>query len=109
MWEPAINTGNEPPTARVYYGTNDGGTNPAAWTNQASVGPQAGVFKAQVAGLAGNTTYYFTTSVSNSAGIAWGGPSKSFTTLPVARVPVIGTRLPAVVTLDAEGQFTWAA
>ncbi len=28
---------------------------------------------------------------------------------PGARVPVIGTRLPAVVTLDAEGQFTWAA
>ncbi|MBC8097382.1 MAG: chitobiase/beta-hexosaminidase C-terminal domain-containing protein, partial [Akkermansiaceae bacterium] len=84
-----LNTGNEWPTVRVYYGTNDGGTNPAAWTNRISIGAQSGVFNAQVAGLASNTTYFFTTSVSNSAGFAWGGPSKSFTTLSVTRIPVL--------------------
>lgn len=84
-----LSTGNESPTARIYYGPTDGGTSPAAWSNQISLGVQAGVFNAQVAGLAANATYYFTTSVSNSAGLAWGGPSKSFTTLPLTGVQIL--------------------
>ena len=84
-----LSTGNEPPTARFYYGATDGGTNPAAWSNQISLGAQAGTFSSQIAGLAAGTTYYFTAFVSNSAGFAWGGPSKSFTTLTVTRVPVL--------------------
>jgi uncharacterized repeat protein (TIGR03806 family) len=85
----ALNTGNEWPAARIYYGTTDGGINPAAWSNQILLPAQSGVFSSQVAGLTQTTTYYFTTSVSNSAGFAWGGPSKSFTTLTVTRVPVL--------------------
>jgi len=77
------------PAARFYYGATDGGTNPAAWSNQISLGAQAGTFSSQIAGLAAGTTYYFTAFVSNSAGFAWGGPSKSFTTLTVTRVPVL--------------------
>ena len=76
-----LNTGNEYPTARIYYGTTDGGTNPAAWANQFSTGPQTGAMAVQVGGLTASAAYYFTISVSNSAGIAWGGPSQSFTTL----------------------------
>jgi len=84
-----VNTGNQWPLVTVYYGTTDGGTNPAAWSNQAVIGTQAGLFTAPVAGLTPGSTYYFTTYAANSAGSAWGGPSKSFTTLPVVRMPVL--------------------
>ena len=85
-----LNTGNEWPSATIYYGTSDGGTNPAAWSNQITVaGPQTGAFSAQVGNLAANTTYFFTATVSNSAGSAWGGPSQSFTTLALSRRDVL--------------------
>jgi hypothetical protein len=83
-----LDTGNEWPATTIYYGTSDGGQNPAAWANQVSLGAQSGIFSAPVAGLTTNTTYYFSSFASNSAGGAWGGPSKSFTTLGVARVQV---------------------
>ena len=83
-----LNTGNQWPAVTVYYGTMDGGTNPAAWASQISLGAQSGGFNAQVAGLTAGTTYYFTTFAANPAGAAWGGPSKTFTTLTVQRVAV---------------------
>ena len=84
-----VSTGNEWPLVRLYYGPADGGTNPAAWSNTVSLGVQSGVFKAQIAGLTANATYYFTASVSNSAGVAWGAASRTFTTLAVTRWPVL--------------------
>ncbi len=84
-----LNTGNEWPTVKIFFGATDGGTNPAAWANQVSLSAQSGIFNSQIAGLVQNTTYYFTTFVTNSAGAAWGGPSKNFTTLTVTRVPVL--------------------
>ncbi|HZI32160.1 MAG TPA: hypothetical protein VFF11_07450, partial [Candidatus Binatia bacterium] len=84
-----LDTGNEWPAVTIYYGTTDGGTNPAAWSNQVSLASQGGVFNLQVAGLAENTTYYYTTFAFNSAGSSWGGPSKSFTTLAVKHIPVL--------------------
>jgi len=82
-------TGNDSPTVRLYYGPSDGGTNPAAWANQVSLGLQSAAFTAQIAGFTANTTYFFSASVSNSAGVAWAPASKSFTTLSVTRVPVL--------------------
>jgi len=84
-----LTNGNEWPVTTIYYGTSDGGQNPAAWANQVLLGAQPGIFSAQAVGLMANTTYYFTTTVSNSVGVAWGGASKSFTTLAVTRVPVL--------------------
>jgi len=84
-----VNTGNAWPAVTVYYGPTDCGTNPAAWAAHTALGIQSGVFSAPVAGLSVATTYYFTTFATNSSGSAWGGPSASFTTLPVQRVPVL--------------------
>jgi autotransporter-associated beta strand protein len=84
-----LSTGNDTVLVRLYCGTNNGGMNPAAWTNQIFLGAQTGTFSVPVAGLAGNTTYYFSASASNSAGNTWAAPSRSFTTLPLTRIPVL--------------------
>lgn len=76
-----ISPGISTPSVVVYYGTNDGGANAAAWSNSVSLGPTTGGFSAPISGLATNTTYYFTAFATNSAGFTWATPSKSFTTL----------------------------
>ncbi len=88
-----LSTGGQYPAVNIYYGTTDGGTNPAAWATNVSLGLQTGSFAAAAFNLTTNTTYYFTTSASNSAGMAWATPSQSFTTT-VASVAV-ATNLPA--------------
>jgi uncharacterized repeat protein (TIGR03806 family) len=84
-----LDTGNEWPIITIYYGTTDGGANPAAWSNHISLPAQGGVFNLQVAGLSEGTTYYFAAYASNSAGSSWGGLSQSFTTLAVKHIPVL--------------------
>jgi hypothetical protein len=84
-----LSTGNEWPVVTIYCGTTDAGTNPAAWSKQVPLPAQSGIFSVPVVGLTPSTTYYFATSVSNSAGFAWSGPSLSFTTLTVTRQPVL--------------------
>ena len=65
----------------IYYGTSDGGMNPALWTSNFNLGLESTYAAVTVPGLASNTTYYFTAQVSNSEGTAWSVPSFSFTTL----------------------------
>ena len=84
-----ISAGNQTPMASFYYGPSNGGMNPAAWAKQVFLGAQTGAFNAQVAALSANTTYYFAASVSNAAGVTWGGPSQTFTTLTITRIPVL--------------------
>ena len=75
-----VNTGGDAPNVVLYYGTSNGGANPAAWTQSMAVGTQMGRFAQTAVGLQPNTTYYFTAEATNAAGAAWGTPVQSFTT-----------------------------
>ncbi len=76
-----LSTDGEPPEVTFYYGTTDGGTNPAAWDANVPLGNQSDFFATTVSNLAEGTIYYYTAFASNSKGVAWGSPSQSFQTL----------------------------
>jgi uncharacterized repeat protein (TIGR03806 family) len=76
-----VSPGLSTPSVTIYYGAADGGTNAAAWPDRVSLGETTGNFSAKIAGLAMNTTYYFTALASNSAAVTWAQPSFAFATL----------------------------
>ncbi|MFC1499368.1 choice-of-anchor D domain-containing protein, partial [Verrucomicrobiota bacterium] len=65
----------------VYWGTNDGGTDPAQWSNTGLLSSvNQGGFTYPVSGLDMTTTYYYNFCATNAAGSDW-ATSDSFTTL----------------------------
>jgi uncharacterized repeat protein (TIGR03806 family) len=72
--------GGLPTGVILYYGTSNGGTNPASWAHGIALGPQSGSYQQTVSGLTANTLYYFTAAATNAAGRGWATPSLSFTT-----------------------------
>jgi hypothetical protein len=82
-------TGNESPSVTVFYGTTNGGTNPAAWAGAIALGAQSGDFSAALAGLTQNTNYFYRARAVNSAGETWAATSSTFTTRVLAQPAVI--------------------
>jgi hypothetical protein len=73
-------------TVRIYYGTTDGGTDPAAWQHVAILGqPGSGHLAHTRADLAPATRYYFRFHAVNAAGEHWAERS-SFTTTFASQV-----------------------
>ena len=73
--------------AFVYWGTNDGGNNPAAWKNVTALGLQgAGPLSTNLTGLAA-TPYYYRLFATNAYGQAWASSSASFTPYSAGHVP----------------------
>ncbi|WP_367870633.1 CotH kinase family protein [Luteolibacter sp. Populi] len=88
-------TGGETPAVTIYYGTEDGGTDPGSWTSSISLGQVATSATTVLSGLAPVTTWYFRARAVNSGGSAWAPGSSSFVTPAVS--------LPAVENREAEG------
>jgi hypothetical protein len=76
-------TGGNTPTVTLYYGPANGGTNPSAWSNSVPFGMSGGAFGRGAFGLTPSTTYYYSARGTNGAGVSWGTPVQSFTTLAV--------------------------
>jgi hypothetical protein len=81
-------TGNENPTAIVYSGLTDGGTNPAAWDDNVTLGVKAlGAFYHDASGLSETTLYYYRMFAQNSGGSDWADSSENFTTIALFLPP----------------------
>jgi hypothetical protein len=78
----------------VFWGRTDGGTNPAAWENQASLGLlNNGVtthFNHSVHTLDSNTTYYYTFRASNAFETIWADETGSVATLGMPHIDTAG-------------------
>ena len=67
-----VDTGFDDPMLAVFYGTIDGGTNPANWQASATIGQVgSGVHTATVADLQPDTTYFYRAQATNLAGTVW--------------------------------------
>jgi hypothetical protein len=86
-------TGGSGPEVFLFYGTSDGSTNAANWSNRVYAGAQNGGFARNLTGLSPNTTYFFRWVGINAAGVSWANSSISFTT--VAASLTVVTNLPA--------------
>ena len=67
----------------IYWGTNDGGTDPMAWESNSSSGSLAtpGTFSLGLTGLTEGTEYYYRAFAENGAGPDWAPTTESFITL----------------------------
>lgn len=75
-----LNTGNATTQVTLFFGENDGGTDPSAWPTSFDLGTQAGDFFQFVGNLAPLSTYYFRARATNPAGVSWAPTSTSFNT-----------------------------
>ena len=73
-------TGNDPPRVRLYWGSTDGGTNPAAWAFSSDLGVRTGGFGQFLSDLQPSTPYHLRASAANAAGTSWTPATITFTT-----------------------------
>jgi len=102
-------TGGAIPGVTLYWGDNDGGTDPAAWDTTIPFGAQGGSFSAGVSSLTPSTTYYFRCFASNPAGDDWANSSATFSTLAPPNPPSVVNNAASSVTFttaDVNGTVT---
>ncbi|MCH8922785.1 MAG: LEPR-XLL domain-containing protein, partial [Planctomycetes bacterium] len=86
-----LDTGGDDPDVLLYWGDDDGGTNPAAWDNVIPVGSGGvGSYTAGIADLTHNTPYFYRAFATNLSGGAWAASTATFTTLLLG-LPTIAT------------------
>jgi hypothetical protein len=72
----------------IYYGTSNGGQNPASWDHSITLpDSQSGAFNQLVSNLMAGTTYYYSARATNAAGVVWAAPIETFTTLQFTNQP----------------------
>lgn len=75
-------TGGAPAQVTMFWGTTDGGTNPAAWSNSVSLGPRpVGAFEFTATNLVWGANHFYRAWAENSFGASWAPASAAFTTL----------------------------
>lgn len=77
--------GDDPPDVTLFFGTSDGGTNPADWDSAIEIGRAPGAFARFLGGLTPLTSYYYRSRATNLAGTVWSPAVVVFST--VAAVP----------------------
>jgi len=82
-------TGNQNPSVWIFWGTVDGGTDPASWSDNVSLGVKPlGTFYGDLTDvLVPLTTYYYRCAAVNSAGTGWAGSTANFTTTVAYDLP----------------------
>ena len=73
-------TGFDPPSVTIYYGTSDGGTSAGAWDGSVVLGVRGGNFSAFVNGLTPETPYFFRAAATNLQGTVWAPSTATFST-----------------------------
>jgi Lamin Tail Domain/CotH kinase protein len=88
--------GTAAPSVTLYWGTTQGGTEPANWQNSINLpSTQTGIFSSAITGLSPASAYYFTARATNNSGFSWSGQN-SLETAP----------LPATVSTGVASQIT---
>ncbi|MGB6220540.1 lamin tail domain-containing protein [Haloferula sp.] len=81
--------GGEDPAITIYWGDNNGGTNPGSWDSALSLGVQSGSFSSNLTNLNPSTTYYFRSFSTNSGGSDWAPTTNSFITVALPNPPTV--------------------
>lgn len=76
-------------TCKIYWGDNDGGTNPELWDYCEDLGEKTeGTFYKDVSGLTPETPYYYRCYATNGEGNDWADTTEPFTTTATPPYPI---------------------
>ncbi len=74
-------TGNQKPEVFMYWGQQDGGLEPLAWTHVEKLGARGdGAFSIKISGLQRNTRYVYRTVARSTLGEVWSASAQAFDT-----------------------------